>query len=58
MTCFLCRTPVATHIRRAVRSSVGPSGWARICIPCAIRHDFLQYPESGDRSGDRDIETR
>ncbi len=40
MTCFMCRVVATAHVVRGLRSQRGPGGWARICIPCAIRHNL------------------
>ncbi len=40
MRCFLCRKDATPHIIRALHTTKGPRGWARICIPCAIKHDL------------------
>jgi hypothetical protein len=40
MRCFLCRHEASPHIIRALHSRKGPHGWARVCIPCAIKHDL------------------
>ena len=41
MLCFICRAVAVTNIRVTLRSTIGPAGWTRLCIPCAIRHAFI-----------------
>lgn len=40
MKCFLCGEPASAHVIRSLKSTKGPRGWARLCVPCAIRHDI------------------
>ena len=51
MNCFVCRNEARAHIVRGLRSSRGPGGWGRICVPCAVKHDLdgvLLSPPSSD----------
>ena len=41
MLCFICRFTAVENICLRLRSTIGPAGWARVCIPCAIRHAFI-----------------
>ncbi len=50
VSCFLCRLPASAHVIRSLHSESGPGGWARLCVPCAIKHDLdgvLLSPPSG-----------
>lgn len=38
MRCFVCEEPAKAHVIRTLHSVQGPRGWARVCVPCAIRH--------------------
>ncbi len=52
MFCFVCRAPTGAQVIRGLRSRKGPGGWARICVPCAIRFDLdgVLLSTSSDRS--------
>lgn len=40
MDCFVCRHAARPQIVRGLRATRGPGGWARVCVPCAIRFDL------------------
>ncbi len=40
MDCFVCRKPAEPHVIRRLHASRGRAGWARVCVPCAMRFDL------------------
>lgn len=52
MRCFLCGGLAKPEVIRSLRSTWGPRGWARVCVPCAIRHEIDGALLAGPLDGD------
>jgi len=52
MDCYVCRQAAHAHVIRRLRASQGPGGWARVCVPCAIKHDLDGQLLAGPNDGE------
>ena len=52
MDCFVCRNTAKPHVIKGLRSPTRTAGWARLCVPCAIKHELdgqlLAGPDDAD----------
>ena len=51
MNCFVCRQAVQAHVIRRLRAGTGTAGWARVCVPCAMKHDLDGQLLAGPQDG-------